>query len=158
MHSISGIAHDHVLLVTGSAGVGEKPLLGALSHNSTPSLASQTSKLRIPRRRRQHLLIYSFLTFRKHGGWQEQEIVQGQEGPEEENRPLRKEGLVLRQGPLHLRRQRVRHTHTRTSTRTQRSRRKRRRMGRKRAGDAMREHHTNIWPVSARPSSTAPPV
>lgn len=109
---------------------------------------------------RQPLLIYSFLTFRRHGGWQEQEIVQGQEGPEEENRPLRKEGLVLRQGPLHLRRQRVRHTHTHTPTRTQRSRRGGRGGARdeKRAGDAMREYRTNNWPVSARPSSTAPPV
>lgn len=108
------------------------------------------SKLRLTRRRRQPLLIYSFLPNREHGGWQEQEIVQGQEGIEEENRPLREEGLVLRQGPLHLRRQRVRQPTTHTPRESEREKEK--------SAGKWRTTYTNNRPVSARPSSTAPPV
>jgi hypothetical protein len=63
--------------------------LGTTS-NSTPARPSPKPELRLTRRRQTTTTNpYSFLTFRKHGGWQEQEIVQGQEGPEEEDRPLR---------------------------------------------------------------------
>ena len=48
------------------------------------------------------------LTGRQYGGWQEQEIVQGQEGHQKANGSLREEGLVLHQGALHLRHPRVR--------------------------------------------------
>ena len=37
---------------------------------------------------------------RHHGRRKEQEIVKGQEGPQEEDRSIRQERLVLREGPI----------------------------------------------------------
>lgn len=55
-------------------------------------------------------------TSRNHGRRKEQEIVQRQEGFEEEDRPVREEGLVLSQGALHLQHPGVRTIHTTNST------------------------------------------
>lgn len=45
----------------------------------------------------------------------QQEIVKGQEGPEEEDRPVRAQGVVLHQGPVHIRHPRVRFRRLETS-------------------------------------------